>query len=375
MPRAKKQAESQLVEQPVFVGVSIVPSERPKSSGAYRMAKDVLDALTDDDTERNGLQLPLFLETREREGKLGFKRDGIEITARKMGIRFETSNANKLFRLLNKKLSDTVEIKDGEARQIEPVVPDTSDLPAVTIRGRSYLAPCIDVTVYELVKDVIGNRKPSGRDYEEFWRSFEELKKTPHCFTMKVRTGRKDKNDKELVELIELYEPVIIHGHPDLTEDEATAIENEIDGLEGTDSSRSPRQRLRIYLHPITIHTAGRWWSMIPNDLEDFLTDVGASKSPYITQLALLVLNERGLPTTRRRGYFELGKTKFIGKLQLEKYRNRPSELKAKIDTAVKALQGRLIEKLDILPDRNGGIKYRIYPLFDPVKEIENGAA
>jgi hypothetical protein len=340
------------------------------------MAKDVLDALTDDDTERNGLQLPLFLETREREGKLGFKRDGIEITARQMGIRFETSSANKLFRLLLQKLSDTVEIKEGEARQIKPAVPDTSDLPAVTIRGRSHPSPFIEVTVYELVKDVIGNRKPSGRDYEEFWRSFEELQKTPHCFTMRLRTGRKDKNDKELFDLTELYASVIHHVvHPDLTEEEATAIENEIDGLEGTDSSRSPRQRLRIYLHPITIHTAGKLWSMIPNDLEDFLIEVGAGKSPYITQLALLVLNERGLRTTRKRGYFELGKTKFIGKLQLEKYRNRPSELKAKIDTAVKALQGRLIKKLEIDSDRNGGIKYRIYPLYDAVKEIENGAA
>lgn len=368
MPRAKKKVDPQLQveEQTVSIAGSLVPLERTPSSGTYRVAKHVVDAITDDDSERNGVQLSLFVNE-----KLGIAEG--EITARQLGIRFESSSAYKVFGILLKKHADTIEIKDGVARQ---VVENTSDDYSVEIRGKEYRSPFIEVSEYELVKEMVGSRKESGRDYEDFRRAFDEVWNTHHIFTIKQKTSRKDKDGKDAYDLAVQKASVIRQVvYPDLAGEEVQAIENELEGLENTESSRRPHRRFRIYLHPITILSLGNWFTLMPNDFEEKLTEVGAGKSPHIRQLAYTVLGERGGKTTRGRGYFELTSSKLIAKLQLEKYRTRRKDLDGKLAAAFDALKGWLIDKVEVLPAASGGYKYRIYPRFDPVKEIENGAA
>ncbi len=368
MPRAKKKVDPQLQveEQTVSIAGSLVPLQQTPSSGTYRVAKDVVRAITDDDSERNGVQLSLFVNE-----KLGIAEG--EITAKQLGIRFESSSAYKLFGILLKKHADTIEIKGEVASQ---VIVKTSDERHVQISGRECSSPFIEVSEYELVKKMVGSRKESGRDYEDFRRAFYEVCKTNHCFSMKLRTSRKDKDGKDAYDLAVQYAPVITHVvYPDLDGEEVQAIENELEGIEATENSQRTQRRLRIYLHPVTIHRLGRWFTLIPNDFEEKLTEVGAGKSSHIRQLAYYVLGERGGKTTRGRGYFELTSSKLIAKLQLEKYRTRRKDLDGKLVAAFDALKGWLIDKVEVLPAASGGYKYRIWPRFDPVKEIENGAA
>jgi hypothetical protein len=358
MPRAKKKVEPQLQveEQTVSIAGSLVPLQQTPSSGTYRVAKDVVRAITDDDLERNGVQLSLFVNE-----KLGIPEG--EITAKQLGIRFESSSAYKLFGILLKKHADTIEIKDGVARQ---VVENASGEYRIEICSKAYPSPFIEVSEYELVKEMVGSRKESGRDYEDFRRAFNEVRKTNHCFSMKLRTSRKDKDGKDAYDLAVQYASVITHVvYPNLANEEVQAIENELEGLEATENSRRTQRRLRIYLHPVTIHSLGRWFTLIPNDFEEKLTEVGAGKSSHIRQLAYYVLGERGGKTTRSRGYFELTTSKLIAKLQLEKYRTRRKDLDGKLAAAFDALKGWLIYKVEFRRAASGGYKYRIWPLFD----------
>ena len=206
MPRAKK-IDQQIPPPTLDVGGSIVPLERIPSIGNYPVAKDVVSAITDDDSARNGVQLSLFVNE-----KLGIAEG--EITARQLGIRFESSSAYKLFGILLKKHAVTIEIKDNVARQ---VVENTSGDYGIEIRGKAYPSPFIEVSEYELVKEMVGNRKESGRDYEDVRRSFEEVQKTNHCFSMKLRTSREDKGGKAAYDVAVQYAPVITHVvYPDL---------------------------------------------------------------------------------------------------------------------------------------------------------------
>jgi hypothetical protein len=371
MPRTKKQAEPQLVEQLVSVGDSIEHTVKPESSGYHLVATDVIKAQTTSYYEKEDKQLSLYLNH-----KYGLDLDEDDVTVNQFGIKFETSSEYKLWAILGKKLSSTVEIKDGEARQIRLPVTNHLEPPDVRVNGRIQSKPHIEVSNYELAKEMFG-KTPSGKDYREFKRAFEKLQTIPHCFIMHAENGRKDSNNNQTGYTVAIqYAPVIsMVVYPDLNSEEANrTIESELEGTEDAESSRSNR-RFIIHLHPIAFSSLGGWFTEIPNDLEEQLAKRGSGRSSQIRLLAYYVLGHRSVLKNQEKKYFEIGRSKLISKLNLDKYRNRRKDLDRMVDAAFKALEGYLIDKVEILTDRNGGIKYRIYPLFDAVKEIKNGAA
>ena len=375
MPRPKKQAEPQLVERPIFVGDSIEHSNKSESSGYHLVATDMIKAQTTSYYEKEDGQLPLFLKNKYR-----LVLDEDAETVSHFGIKFETSSEYKLLAILEKKLSATVEIKDGEARQIRLPVTNHVEPPDVRVNGRIQPKPHIEVSNYELAKEMFG-KTPSGKDYREFKRAFEKLRTTPHRFIMHAKNGQTCSNNQALYSVGVQYAPVIsMVVYPDLNSEEVDrTIESELEGAEDVESSRSNR-RFIIFLHPIAFSSLGRWFTEIPNDLEEQLAKRGVGRSPQIRLLAYIVLGNRRLLNTRKRGYFEIGRSRLIASLVLDKYRNRHKDLDRMLEVAFKALEGYLIKSVPKpIPAKTGAIKYQIYPLYDTesdqVKNIENGAA
>ena len=157
-------------------------------------------------------------------------------------------------------------------------------------------------------------------------------------------------------------------------------IEGELEDTPMKKKQRGGGHPMKIYLHPITIHTLAGRFARIPKDLWKRLKELGAGRSPYIMILALLVLRERDQPGTRSRGgYFELSKEKLVNSLKLRGYLTRPKDLEKMLETAFRALGAAsptpwLIRKVEQHTNQKGAPKYRIYPEYeqepDPVKRI-----
>jgi hypothetical protein len=341
MPRAKKKVEPQLQveEQTVSIAGSLVPSTAKFKGASHKRALDVTFALVDSQRALNGKQLSLWAE----ENNLNT--EGVTILRKGIHLR---PGARRLFGFFQKKIGKEHIIEDGRA--LMPTNVAASKPHRHRIGGYNYNVPWISFTPYEAIKDAIGNRNPSKKDYEDFARNFQELQDRWHIFTMNIDTdGNKTKK-------VELRNRIILD-----------VITESIDNEHG--------KQYAVSLHPITTAQLGKWFRIYPDDFENQIALKGGIKSPYIWDLAELVLYERDMPGTKENKYFERTLKTLISHLKLEQYaQRRKTELKEMIKKALDALVGYLIEKYE-LSDKAGGIKYQIWPLFDSVKEIENGAA
>ena len=366
MPRDRK-AGQHIPTPSLGVSASIVTIV-PSATRTYTVSKDLIRALTDE--SKAPIVEPL-------EGPDLF--DGTKVS--QTGISFDNANAYKLFSVLLQKLADTIKTIEGEAVQVS----SAATAPAMLrIDNKSYPQPCVQVTEYELVKAMFGTT--SGQDYNDFNDAFRCLRDTPHKFSMQLKTGSKDKKGKPLYEVTITSSSMICVTYQGLTVEEAAAmmIEGELEDTPMKKKQRGGGHPMKIYFHPITIHTLAERFAQIPKDLEKRLKELGAGRSPYIRLLSLIVIGEKDQPLTRHRGYFELNKEKLVKKLKLEGYSTRPKDLEKMLDTAFRALGAAspipwLIRKVEQHNNQKGAPKYRIYPEYeqepDPVKRIGNGAA
>lgn len=338
MPRAKK-IDQQIPTPTLDVGGSIVPSTAKFKGAGHKRAADVTFALIDSQKALNGKQLSLWVEEKSLSTE--------NVTVLRKGIHLRPG-ARRLFGFLQKKIGKEHIIEDGRAFMPtrEPI-----ESKKQRIGGYTYDVPWTSFTPYEAIKDTIGSRNPSKKDYEDFERNFQELQDRWHIFTMNICTdGNKTKE-------VEVKSRIILD-----------VITESVDNEHG--------KQYAVSLHPITTAQLGNWFRIYPDDFENQIALRGGIKSPYIWDLAELVLYERDMRDTRKHKFFERTHKTLIRHLKLEQYaQRRKTELKEMIKKALDALVGWLIEKYEELPDKAGEIKYRIFPAFDPVKEIENGAA
>lgn len=364
--------KSNKTDQQVATSVGMQSGVEPSAQTAkavpnFLMSTDFVNAVTtDDEDSRKGKQLSLFADNY----KLSLPND-VEVT--QVGITFDIPSAYKLLGVLLEKLGNTIEINDGEAYQVGLPTAENADYP-VRIGSRSYSQPYIEVTLYELTKAMFGT--VSGHTVKDCRRALEEVQKTNHLFLWKKATG-KDNNGKPVYDLTADYRSIIAVTYLDVTEEQVKAIEAAQDIKVDTNQ---PKGKMRILFHPVTIHSLGRFFTLIPTDLEEKLKTVGVGRSPYIRLLAYMVCAERGLPKTKRTGSFELGKDKLVNKLQLQEYRNRPKDLERMLNAAFTALRTiGLVSGVKKVSAKSGGDKYVITPTFEAESDLilieQNGAA
>jgi hypothetical protein len=161
--------------------------------------------------------------------------------------------------------------------------------------------------------------------------------------------------------------PVIVGVHyPDVTDEQVKAIRDDLDGVSEPETGSGKRlpKRMFVALHPVAISALGNYYINYPDDFEYRLSQIGGGKSPHIGLLAQLIVRERSGRTTKDKGYFERTEKVLIVHLQLEKYRRRRKDLQQMLSAAFEALNGWLIEKVEVLPvTRRNEVKFRIYPI------------
>ena len=330
MPRDRK-AGQQIPTPSLGVSASIVTIE-PSATSTYLVAMGVMRALTDGGSE---LISVTSAPSKER------------------GIRFKTANQEKLYAVLLRRLGTTMEIQNGEVVHESLAA---NEVISLRIDGKSYQQLSVDVSMYDLVKDMFGKGN-SGFYYNDLRVALSGVKEATHRFLMKIKIG-KDSEGKDKYDHTELHAPVISVTYLNQTSEQVEAREK---GHEINDTG----MRIRIHFHPIATYCLPTYFAQIPINLEEILKKAGAGRSPYIRQLGNLVYREKDLPTTKGRGYFERCEELLIKELYLEKYLNRPKELKEKINHAIKKLTPEVIREVVELQDRNGALKYRIYPKYE----------
>ena len=342
----------------VSIAGALLGEDSSSVRGSHRRSAEVVEALIDNQSDLRGKQLTLWLENPSSDLGLEFDSRGIELKVHRKGISL-SPGAQKIYGVLLQKLGKSVVIENEEANLPTTVAPKR-DM-TVVIGGYDYVPPRIEVSPYEVIKETIGGRHPSGRDYEDYARYFQELCDKTHVFSMRIRhtSGNSD--------LRVVHSPVILAvDYPDVTEEQVKAIESDLDGESEPETGSGKRlpKRMFVSLHPIVISQLGNYWTDFPDDFEERLSRIGAGKSPHISHLAYLVCYERSRKTTKHKGYFERTEDNLIGHLHLEKYRRRRKDLQQMLNAAFEALKGWLVEKVEMLPTtRRNEVKFRIYPI------------
>lgn len=314
--------------------------------GRHKRAADTTLALIDNQKELNGLQLSLWASNNDL--------DVTDVRVLRKGINLKPG-ARRLFSFLQKKIGKEHTVDEsGKA-----IMPTARDSKRERINGKLYDSPWVTFTPYEVIKETIGKRHPSKEDYDAFNVDFSELQNQWHIFSMRVEDGE-DKHGKPKYRTIEVKSRIILDV--------------------ATETANADHKRYAVRLHPITTAQLATWFRIYPDDFENRIANLGGNRSPYIRDLAELVLSERDLSQTKRDGYFKRTEETLIRHLRLERYEGkRKAELQDKIDKAIENLTGYLIDKVVRVQNDSGGTTYRIYPVFDPesdpVLSIEPGAA
>jgi hypothetical protein len=342
MPRVKKQVPQQLSgeEQAVSIAGSIAPSfARFKGAGNHKRAANVVEASIDSQNELKGKQFLSWVQQNSYDTE--------NLTVLRKGINLK-SGARKLFGFLLKKIGKEHIIGEDGKASMEAGMKAKDP---IRIGGIVYNPPYVSFTAYEAITETLGDpRRPSKKDYEDFERHFQELQDQCHIFTMRVYTGD---NIKTVVVKSRIVIDVI---------------------TESLDNNRS--KRYTVSLHPITTAQLGNWWRLYPDDFENQIALRGGNRSYYIYGLADLVIYERDMKGTKKAGYFTRTIKTLTEQINLQDYEHRPKDLYGKIERGLDCLKGYLIDRYVAEKDQTGKvIKYRIYPVIEPVKEIENGAA
>jgi len=344
MPRARKGGQ-QIPTPSLGVSDSVVTIV-PSATRTYPVAMGAMRALTDGGSELISITSAL---SKER------------------GIRFDTANQEKLYAVLLRRLGTTIEIQNGEVVHESLAA---NEVLSLRIDGKSYPQVSVDVSMYDLVKDMFGKGN-SGFYYNDLRAALDGVLKATPRFLMRIKIG-KDSKGRDLYDHTEVYAPVISVTYLNQTSEQVEAREKgQVTAKEDT--------RMRIHFHPIATYCLPTYFAQIPINLEEILKKANAGRVRHTRLLAYLILGEKNLPRTKGRGYFEYGKKKLVKKLSLEKYLTRPAELGVKLRGAFEGLTPELIKEVVELQDQKGVSKFRIYPTYeqepDPKKTIENGAA